>query len=195
MPRKKIGVLISGGGTNLQAVIDACSDNEINAETVVVISNKERAYGLERAKKAGIDAIFIDPKLYPKELFDLEILKEFKKRDVDFVVLAGFLRVLSKTIINVYRDKIINIHPSLIPEFCGDGFYGEKVHRAVLDAACEKSGATVHFVDEGTDTGQIILQESVAVEKDDTVETLQKRVLAVEHKILVKALYELCKED
>ncbi len=193
MPRKKIGVLISGGGTNLQAIIDACSEKKINAEVVVVISNKEHVYGLERAKKAGIDAIFIDPKKFRNLEYDLELIKELEKRDVELVVLAGFLRVLSPKFIDKFRGKIINIHPSLIPQFCGDGFYGEKVHQAVLDSGSESSGATVHFVDEGTDTGEIILQESVEVLKDDTVESLQKRVLIVEHKILVKALYELCK--
>ncbi|MDY0234996.1 MAG: phosphoribosylglycinamide formyltransferase [Gudongella sp.] len=195
MPRKKIGVLISGGGTNLQAVIDACSENKINAETVVVISNKEHAFGLKRAEKAGIDALYIAPKLFSSSDYDLEIIKELKKREVDLIVLAGFLRVLSPIFINAFRDKIINIHPSLIPEFCGDGYYGEKVHQAVLDSDCKLTGATVHFVDEGTDTGEIILQESVDVLRDDTVESLQKRVLRVEHKILVKALHELCNED
>ena len=193
MPRKKIGVLISGGGTNLQAIIDACSEKKINAEVVVVISNKEHVYGLERAKKAGIDAISIDPKKFRNLEYDLELIKELEKRDVELVVLAGFLRVLSPKFIDKFRGKIINIHPSLIPQFCGEGFYGEKVHQAVLDSGSESSGATVHFVDEGTDTGEIILQESVEVLKDDTVESLQKRVLIVEHKILVKALYELCK--
>ncbi len=193
MPRKKIGVLISGGGTNLQAIIDACGGNRINGEIVLVISNKKQAYGLERAKKAGIDAIFIDPKEFGNLEYDLELINELERRDVQLIVLAGFLRVLTPEFIARFKDKIINIHPSLIPEFCGDGFYGEKVHRAVLDSACKSSGATVHFVDEGIDTGEIILQESVEVLKDDTVESLQKRVLKVEHKILVKALNELCK--
>ena len=130
MPRKKIGVLISGGGTNLQAIIDACSEKKINAEVVVVISNKEHVYGLERAKKAGIDAIFIDPKKFRNLEYDLELIKELEKRDVELVVLAGFLRVLSPKFIDKFRGKIINIHPSLIPQFCGDGFYGEKVHQA-----------------------------------------------------------------
>ena len=193
MPRKKIGVLISGGGTNLQAIIDACRDNKINAEISLVISNKEGVFGLERAEKVGIDSIFIDPKSFSKSDYDSEMIKELKNKDVELVVLAGFLKVLTKAFIDEYRGSIINIHPSLIPDFCGDGYYGEKVHRAVIDSACEYTGATVHFVDEGTDTGEIILQESVKVKKDDTVESLQKRVLKVEHKILISALYELCK--
>ncbi len=193
MPRKKIGVLISGGGTNLQAIIDACSESTINGQIKLVISNKEGAFGLERAEKAGIDSLFIDPKNFPGSDYDLELIKELEKRDIELVVLAGFLRVVSPLFINRYRDRIINIHPSLIPEFCGDGYYGEKVHQSVLDSGSLVSGATVHFVDEGTDTGKIILQESVKVLKDDTLESLQKRVLKVEHKILIQALYELCK--
>lgn len=195
MPRKKIAVLISGGGTNLQAVIDACSTNLINAEIALVISNKEGAYGLERAEKAGIPGMFIDPKKFKGHLFDLQLIEELEKNDVNLVVLAGFLRVLSPIFIDRYRDKIINIHPSLIPDFCGDGFYGEKVHKAVLESGCKSTGATVHFVDEGTDTGKIILQESLEVKEDDTLETLQKRVLKIEHKLLVKALYKLCNEE
>lgn len=193
MPRKKIGVLISGGGTNLQAIMDACSNDIINAEVTLVISNKEGAYGLERSKKTGIPTVFIDPKKFRGSQYDLELIKELEKKDVDFIVLAGFLRVLSPVFINRYRNRIINIHPSLIPQFCGEGFYGERVHKAVLDSGSKSSGATVHFVDEGTDTGEIILQESIDVLEDDTVESLQKRVLKIEHKILVEALYQLCK--
>lgn len=193
MPRKKIGVLISGGGTNLQAIIDACKEATINAEVVLVISNKPGVYGLERAKKEGIHAEFINPKLFSALDYDLELIKSLEKKDVDLVVLAGFLKVLSPLFINKYRDKIINVHPSLIPEFCGDGYYGERVHKAVLESASKISGATVHFVDEGVDTGKIILQESVEVSEDDTVESLGKKVLEIEHRILVKAIYDLCK--
>ncbi len=193
MPRKKIGVLISGGGTNLQAIIDACDDNTIDASIELVISNKEGAYGLERAKNANIDSLFINPKGLSSMEYDLELISHLEKKDVDLVVLAGFLKVLSPVFINRYRGRIINIHPSLIPEFCGDGFYGDRVHKAVLDAGSLVSGATVHYVDEGTDTGKIILQESTEVLKDDTVSSLQKRVLELEHKLLVKALCEICK--
>lgn len=192
MSPKRIAVLVSGGGTNLQAVIDACESGDINGEVVLVVSNKEDAFGLERARKKGIRAEFVDPKKFIGESFDSEVLGIMEDEKVQLVVLAGYLRVLYPVFIERYRNRIVNIHPSLIPEFCGKGFYGEKVHRAVIQAGKKESGATVHIVDEGTDTGPILLQESVPVFPDDTAESLQKRVLEVEHRLLVKAISELC---
>lgn len=195
MEKKRIGVLISGGGTNLQALIDACKNEEINGEIAVVISNREEAYGLIRAKKAGIDAEYVSYKGYTDESYDHKLIEILTDKEVDLVVLAGWLRVLTPAFINAFRNKIINIHPSLIPSFCGKGYYGEKVHQAVLKSGVKITGATVHFVDEGTDTGPIILQEAVNVHPDDTVKTLQQRVLAVEHRLLVRAVAEFCKNE
>ncbi len=187
-----IGVLISGGGTNLQAIIDGIDQGLIKGKIKVIISNREDAYGLERGKKANIESIFIDPKGYDDEGYSHRLVKELKKREVDLVILAGFLKILSKEFINEYRSKIINIHPSLIPSFSGKGYYGEKVHKAVLDYGVKYTGATVHFVDEGADTGPIIMQEVVRVEDSDTIETLKEKVLKVEHRILVEAVKLYC---
>ena len=187
-----IGVLISGGGTNLQALIDGVNSGTIKGKIRVVISNRKDAYGLERARKANIESIFIDPKGYSHEKYCNVLLEELKKRDVELVVLAGFLKVLSREFVNEYKNRIINIHPSLIPSFSGQGYYGEKVHQAVLDYGVKYTGATVHFVDEGADTGPIILQEVVKVDNEDTVESLREKVLKVEHKILVEAVRLYC---
>ena len=192
MHKVKVGVLVSGGGTNLQAVLDACEKGEVSAEVVLVVSNRREAYALERAQKKGIRNEYVDPGNFPGEEYDKELMRIFKEEGVELVVLAGYLRVLSPEFIEGFRDRIINIHPSLIPDFCGKGYYGEKVHKAVLESGVKKTGATVHIVDEGTDTGPILLQESVPVLMDDTVVTLQKRVLAVEHKLLVRAVGEYC---
>ncbi len=193
MEKKKIGVLISGSGTNLQSLIDNCESGFINGEVVVVISNKKSAFGLQRAVNHGIDAHFVSRKESENETdFILKIVEILKSKQVDLVVLAGYLAILSPEFISNYRNKIINIHPALIPSFCGSGFYGEKIHQAVLDFGAKITGVTVHFVDEGTDTGAIILQESVKVLDNDTVETLQKRVLKVEHKLLPKAVKLFC---
>ena len=192
MSRVSIGVLISGGGTNLQAVIDNISSGNIDGEIRLIISNKSDAYGLERGRSAGIESIFIDPKKFDSmEEYNKRLIEEFKKRGIQLIVLAGYLKVLSKKFINSF-DEIINIHPSLIPSFCGKGFYGERVHEEVLKYGVKYTGATVHFVDEGTDTGPIILQEVVAVDIHDTVESLQKKVLKEEHKLLVKAIKLYC---
>ncbi len=192
MPRVRIGVLISGGGTNLQTIIDNTLNGEINGEVTLVISNKKEAYGLIRAENAGIDNLFINPKDFSSmEEYNDKLIQEFKKRDIELIVLAGYLKVLSKEFISSFKH-IINIHPALIPSFCGKGYYGERVHQAVLDYGVKFTGATVHFVDEGTDTGPIILQNIVPVEKSDTVETLQQRVLKVEHKLLKEAIKLFC---
>lgn len=191
MSVKRIGVLVSGGGTNLQAIIDATLKGDINGEVVIVISNRKDAYGLERARIKGIRSEFVD--YSDVDAYNKRVLELLIEEKVDLVVLAGYLKVVGKDIIGTYEDRIINIHPSLIPSFCGKGYYGERVHKAVLDKGVKVTGVTVHFVDEGTDTGKIILQEAVEVLDDDTIESLQKRVLEIEHKLLVKALRMLCK--
>lgn len=186
-----IGVLISGNGTNLQALIDGINKGLINGKIKLIISNKENAYGLIRGKKANIESMYMDSKV-DSATYSNMLLKEFKKKEIDLVVLAGFIKVLSKEFINEYKNRIINIHPSLIPSFCGKGYYGDRVHKAVLEYGVKYTGATVHFVDEGTDTGPIIMQEVVKVDKNDTLETLKKRVLDVEHKLLVEAVKLFC---
>ena len=194
MSSVNIGVLISGGGTNLQALIDNIDNGTIHGEIKLIISNREDAYGLERGKLAGIESIYIDSKKFSSmEQFNQELIKRFKEKDIDLIVLAGYLKVLSKEFIENF-PSIINIHPSLIPSFCGKGYYGERVHEEVLKYGVKYTGATVHFVDEGTDTGPIISQEVVPVYKDDTVSSLQKRVLEVEHKLLVSAVKYFCED-
>ena len=175
----KIAVLVSGGGTNLQAIIDAIDNGTItNTEIKVVISNNKNAYALERAKNHGIEALCISPKDYEdRTKFNEALLEKLNSYEVDLIVLAGFLVVIPEMMIKLYRNRIINIHPSLIPSFCGTGFYGLKVHEGVLSRGVKVTGATVHFVDEGTDTGPIILQKAVEVQQNDTPEVLQRRVM------------------
>lgn len=190
---KRIGVLVSGGGTNLQAIIDGAESGLINGQVAVVISNRKEAYGLKRADKHKIPAIYIGKGNYPDNaLADQALLETLKTYEIDIIVLAGYLKILPPAIIEDYRNRIINVHPSLIPAYSGDGFYGMKVHEAVIEAGEKYSGATVHFVDEGTDTGAIITQEKVDVTPEDTAETLAKKVLAIEHKILVETTAKLC---
>lgn len=185
----RIGVLISGSGTNLQSVIDACAAGEIHGEVVLVLSNRASAYGLERAKKAGIPAIYLSPEDFSDAAaYDGEVLRRLRDAKVDLVVLAGYLRVLDSSFVSAYEHRVMNIHPSLIPSFCGDGFYGLKVHEAAIRRGVKVSGATVHFVDSGTDTGPIILQETVEVGMGETPESLQAKVLEIEHRLLPKAV-------
>lgn len=175
----KLAVCVSGGGTNLQAIIDAIDNGTItNAKIEVVIANNANAYALERAKNHGIEGICISPKDYEnREAFNTAFLDKLNSYQVDLVVLAGFLVVIPPQMIAEYRNRIINIHPSLIPSFCGTGYYGLKVHEGVLARGVKVTGATCHFVDEGTDTGPIILQKAVEVEPGDTPEKLQRRVM------------------
>lgn len=187
-----IGVLISGNGTNLQAIIDGIDKGIINGHIKLIISNRKDAYGLQRGKKANIESIYIDPKEYNEEEYSDRLLRELKDREVELVILAGFLKILPKKFINEYKNRIINIHPSLIPSFCGKGYYGERVHKAVLDYGVKYTGATVHFVDEGADTGPIIMQDVVKVDDSDTVDTLREKVLKVEHRLLVKSVRLYC---
>ena len=187
----KLAVLVSGGGTNLQAIIDAISAGKItNACISVVISNNANAYALERARAHGIEALCISPKDFEsREAFNQAFLDKLNSYNVDLVVLAEFLVVLPEMMIKEYTNRIVNIHPSLIPSFCGKGFYGLKVHEGVLARGVKVTGATVHFVDEGTDTGPIILQKAVEVEQGDTPEVLQRRVMEqAEWVILPKAI-------
>lgn len=187
----KIAVCVSGGGTNLQAIIDAVENGTItNTEIKVVISNNKNAYALERAKNHNIEGICISPKDYESRAeFNKAFLEKLDSYEVDLVVLAGFLVVIPPEMIAKYRNRIINVHPSLIPSFCGTGFYGLKVHEGALERGVKVTGATVHFVDEGTDTGPIILQKAVDIKNGDTPEVLQKRVMEqAEWLILPKAI-------
>ena len=186
-----IAVLVSGGGTNLQAVIDAVESGGItNTRITGVISNNKNAYALERAKEHGIKSICVSPKDFPSRAeFNQGFLEAVDALEPDLVVLAGFLVVIPPEMIEKYRNRMINIHPSLIPSFCGTGYYGLKVHEAALSRGVKVVGATVHFVDEGTDTGPIILQKAVEVEQGDTPEVLQRRVMEqAEWKILPRAI-------
>ena len=175
----RLAVLVSGGGTNLQAILDAIDEGIItNAEVSVVISNNAGAYALERAKKKEIDAVCRSPKTFAsREAFNEALLAKLQSYNVDLVVLAGCLVVIPQSIVDAYPNKIINIHPSLIPSFCGTGYYGLKVHEGVLSRGVKVTGATVHFVDGGTDTGPIILQKAVEVHEGDTPKALQQRVM------------------
>ena len=187
----KLAVLVSGGGTNLQAIIDAIDSGAItNAEIGLVISNNPGAYALKRAESRGIPAKCISPKSFENRVaFHEALLKELKANEADLIVLAGFLVAVPSMIVEAYPNKIINIHPSLIPSFCGVGFYGLRVHEGVLARGVKVTGATVHFVDTGTDTGPIILQKAVGVHEGDSPEVLQRRVMEeAEWKILPKAI-------
>ena len=194
----RIVVLVSGGGTNLQAIIDCVENGTIrNASIEAVISNNAGAYALERAANHGIAAECISPKNYEtRDIFNEELLKGVSKYNPDLVVLAGFLVAIPPAMVAAYPNRIINIHPSLIPSFCGKGFYGLKVHEAALERGVKVTGATVHFVDEGTDTGKIILQKPVMVEEGDTAEVLQKRVMEqAEWIILPKAIDMIANDE
>ena len=187
----KIAVLVSGGGTNLQAIIDAVREGKItDTEICLVLSNNKNAYALERAKEAGIPALSISPKEYDsRDKFNDAMLEAVRSSGAELVVLAGFLCVIPPKMVEAYPNRIINIHPSLIPSFCGTGYYGLKVHEAALERGVRVSGATVHFVDAGTDTGPIILQKAVEVLDDDTPKDLQLRIMEqAEWKILPEAI-------
>ncbi|MBP3927690.1 MAG: phosphoribosylglycinamide formyltransferase [Clostridium sp.] len=175
----RVVVMVSGGGTNLQAILDAVDDGKItNAEIVAVISNNEGAYAIERAKKHQIPAFVVSPKAYEtRDLFNEALLATVDACKADLVVLAGFLVKIPEEMIRAYRNRIINIHPSLIPSFCGVGYYGLKVHEAALARGVKLTGATVHYVDEGMDSGPILLQKAVEVKPGDTPEILQRRVM------------------
>ncbi len=190
-----IAVFVSGGGTNLQALIDAENRGEIkNGKITFVLASNENAYALERAKKAGIETAVVSRKSFEtKQDYDKAVLEVLDGKNIDLIVLAGFLSILGSDLIKKYENKIINVHPSLIPMFCGDGFYGKKVHTAVLNSGVKVTGATVHFVNEITDGGAIILQKAVPVEQGDDEDILQYRVMRLaEWEILPKAVSLFC---
>lgn len=192
----KIGVLVSGGGTNLQAIIDEIEKGTMGETKIsFVISNNKNAYALERAKKHQIPAEAISPKDFEnRDAFNQALVERIDSYGVDLIVLAGCLLIIPPQLIEKYRNRIINIHPSLIPSFCGKGYYGLHVHEKVLERGVKVTGATVHFVDEGTDTGPIILQKAVMVHQDDTPEILQRRVMEeAEWKILPQAIAMIAK--
>lgn len=187
----RLAVFVSGGGTNLQALIDRIDDGSVrNAQIALVVSNKKNAYALERAEKHAIRHCCIAPKDFEHpDAFAEALIRVLEQEQIDLVVLAGYLVILPKLLIQKYQNRMINIHPSLIPSFCGAGYYGLKVHEGVLARGVKVTGATVHFVDEGTDTGPIILQQAVEVKQDDTPESLQRRVMEqAEWKILPEAV-------
>lgn len=190
----RVVVMVSGGGTNLQAIIDAVKTGDItNTELVAVISNNYDVYALERAKKAGIEGVVVSPKDYSdRAKFNEALLDKVDSYNPDLIVLAGFLVVIPEAMIDKYENKIINIHPSLIPSFCGTGYYGLKVHEAALERGVKLTGATVHYVDKGTDTGPIIMQKAVEVKEGDTPEILQRRVMEeAEWKLLPAAINKI----
>lgn len=180
-----IAVMISGSGSNLQSLIDGCK-NDINGNIKMVISSNKEAYGLTRARENNIKNVY--------EKDEKKIIEMLKQENIDLIVLGGYLKIISKEFVSEFKNKIINIHPSLIPSFCGKGYYGKIVHQKVLEYGAKITGATVHFVDEIADNGPIIIQEAVYVEDNDTVDTLQKRVLHVEHKIIKNAVKLFCDE-
>ena len=176
--KARIAVLVSGGGTNLQALIDAQSNVLKSGEIALVISNRSKAYALERAKNAGIETAVITKKMCgSQEEFERKLIETLEEKNIDLIVLAGFMTILSPLFTSRYPRRIINVHPSLIPSFCGEGFYGLKVHEAALEYGVKVTGATVHFVNEIPDGGEIIAQKAVYIKADDTAETLQKRVM------------------
>ncbi len=193
----RVLVMVSGGGTNLQAIIDAVASGDItNTELVGVISNNQGAFALERAAKAGIPAEVVSPKSYAtRQEFNEALLDRVNSYKPDLIVLAGFLVVIPEIMIDAYENKIINIHPSLIPSFCGTGYYGLKVHEAALARGVKVTGATVHYVDKGTDTGPIIMQKAVYIQDGDTPKTLQQRVMEeAEWKLLPAAINKIANE-
>ena len=188
---ERLVVMVSGGGTNLQAVLDACAVGAIPAKVVGVIASRDGVYALERAKKAGVPSIVVPSKQYSSQkALDTAVIAAVESFGGQAIVLAGYMSILGKDAVQRYR--IVNVHPALIPSFCGKGYYGGRVHKSVLEYGAKVSGATVHFVDEGTDTGPIIMQKCVPVLDDDTPELLAARVLKAEHDILVKSVSLMC---
>lgn len=188
MRRLRIGVLASGGGTNLQAIIDACERGDIDGDVVVVISNIPEALALERAKKHRIDAFAFPHKGMTREDHEKDVVICLDQHQVDLVVLAGYLRMLTPVMISKYAGRMMNTHPALLPSFGGEGMHGLNVHQAVIDYGCKVSGCTIHFVTLDVDGGQIILQKAVPVQENDTADTLQERILKEEHKLLPRAI-------
>lgn len=192
-PLKKIGVLISGGGSNLQALIDTV--HQVDGEIVVVISSKAHAYGLKRAQAANIETLFLDPSDYANNAsYNQALIGYLKDYQVDLVVLAGYLKIITDDFVKTFPNAIINIHPALIPSFCGKGYYGMHVHEKVRASGVKLTGATVHFVNEIADDGPIIAQAAITVADDDTPESIQKKVLVLEHQLLPQAVADFCRD-
>jgi phosphoribosylglycinamide formyltransferase-1 len=191
MPDKlKVGVLASGGGTNLQAIIDRAADGRLGAVVAVVISNVEEAFALERARKATIPAVFINPRDFPdRAAFDRAVIEKLRDHGVKLVALAGYMRITSDEFVDAFAGRMMNIHPSLIPAFCGKGMHGLRVHQAALECGVKVSGCTVHFVTKEVDAGPIIIQRCVPVLDDDTPEILSARVLEQEHEAYSEAIH------
>ena len=191
----RIGAMVSGGGTNLQAVLDAIDAGKIDGQVVTVVSSKEGAYAIERAAKHNIPSVVISKKDYPNGGFEKALIDHFKSMNVDLIILAGYMTILGEEFIKAFENKIMNIHPALIPSFCGDGFYGLRVHEKALEYGVKVSGATIHFVNEKADAGAIILQGTVDVANDETPESLQKKIMEnVEWKLLPKAVSLFCED-
>ena len=188
--KKKIVVLVSGSGTNLQAIIDAVKNSRLtHVEIAAVISNKKNAFALERAKNADIEAMFINPKQFTNNIdYDKKLIEMIGNYKADLIVLAGYMKILTENFVNAFPNKIINIHPALLPDFGGKGMYGKNVHEAVLKSGVKESGCTVHFVTTEVDAGPIVLQKKVPVIPRDTVDSLSKRILVEEHTLLVEAI-------
>lgn len=188
----RLAIFVSGSGSDLQSIIDAVNEKRLKAEIALVLGSKEGIFALERAKNAGIETVVFAKKNYVSaEAMYEEVIPFLKERKIDYIILAGYLTILTKNIVKAYEKRIINIHPSLIPAYCGDGFYGMKVHEAVIKNREKFSGATVHYVDEGTDTGEIIAQVKVPVKEEDTPGDLAARVLEAEHILLPETLIKL----
>lgn len=190
---KNIAVFVSGSGSDMQSIIDNCENGNINGNVVCVVSNKSGIFALERAKKHNIPSKVFEQKTFGDIIErDNAIVEYLAPYNIELIVLAGYLSIVTNVIINKYPNKIVNIHPALIPKFCGKGMYGMRVHEAVIAAGEKESGATVHYVDEGADTGKIIAQEKVNILENDSAESLQKRVLELEHKLLPQVVAKLC---
>ena len=190
---KKLAVLVSGSGTNLQSIIDSIKCGELKDTKVeIVISNKKEAYALKRAELEGIKNLFLNPKEFNSSLeYDKELVEVLKEHNIDLIVLAGYLKILTEYFVNAFLNKIINIHPALLPSFGGKGMYGEKVHKAVLESKVKETGCTVHFVTSEVDGGPIITQRKVGVLEGDTISSLAKRVLEKEHELLIEAIKKI----
>lgn len=191
----RLAVFASGGGTNFQALIDAVAEGRLEAQLALLVIDREQAYAAKRAEAAGIPVEYIGRKRFTdRESQEQFLLGCLEEKGIEAIVLAGYLGIVQEAVVKAYPNRIVNIHPSLIPKFCGKGFYGLKVHEAVIAAGETISGASVHYVDEGIDTGAVIQQETVPVLPDDTPETLQRRVLEVEHRLLVSTVQRCVKE-